>query len=99
MGNNDINKSENILVKVDDNNLIYIDPNSIINGKDVEMRDVPAENLVMYVNLEADLIPRTTLVERGDSTSNLIKIAEGQFRNNGMNFPLSVAASPWFNKF
>jgi hypothetical protein len=61
MGNNDINKTENILIKVDDNNIIYIDPNSVVNNNTVEQRDVPAENLVVYVNLEADLIPRTVL--------------------------------------
>ena len=62
MANNKLNSGENILVKVDQNNLIYIDPNSVVNNGVVEERGVKQENLVMYVNLEADLIPRTTLV-------------------------------------
>ena len=79
MGNNDINKTENILVKVDDNNIVYIDPNSVVNNKKVEMRDVPSENLVVYVNLEADLVPRSVLNVNG-STGNVTQpllIAEG----------------------
>lgn len=72
MGNNDINKTENILIKVDDNNIIYIDPNSVVKNNTIEQRDVPAENLVVYVNLEADLIPRTVLAidsETGTATT------------------------------
>jgi hypothetical protein len=87
MGNNDINKTENILVKVDDNNLVYIDPNSVLNGNKVEMRDVPAENLMVYVNLEADIVPRTTLSQSNqqDATKKVL-IAETQMSNNSMNF-------------
>jgi hypothetical protein len=78
MGNNDINKNENILVKVDDNNLIYIDPNSVVNGKNIEPRDVPSENLMVYVNLEADLVPRTTLAENNtNNPSTPVSIAQG----------------------
>jgi hypothetical protein len=80
MGNNDINKTENILIKVDDNNIVYIDPNSVLNNKVVEQRDVPAENLVVYVNLEADLIPRTVLAIDSDSgkASTPTNIASGK---------------------
>ena len=38
MGNNKINQSENILVKVDVNNLVFVDPNSVQNGDQVEPR-------------------------------------------------------------
>ena len=52
MGNNELNQTENILVKVDSNNLIYIDPNSVVNADNqVEPRGVQHENLVMYLNL------------------------------------------------
>ena len=61
MGNNKLGENENILVKVDVNNLIFIDPNSVQNGDEVQDRGIKQENLVMYVNLEADLVPRTTL--------------------------------------
>ena len=76
MANNKLNDNENILVKVDQNNLIYIDPNSVVNNGVVEERGLKQENLIMYVNLEADLIPRTTLVESGNS-STLVSVAKG----------------------
>ena len=36
MANNKINESENILIKVDQNNLIYVDPNSIVVDGNVQ---------------------------------------------------------------
>ena len=79
MANNNLNSGENILVKVDQNNVILIDPNSVSNGPNVEMRNVKQENLVMYVNLEADLVPRTTLAASGDQSAKttLLSIAKG----------------------
>lgn len=69
MGNNDLNETENILIKVDSNNLIYIDPNSVVNkDNEIESRSVRPENLVIYVNLEADIIPRTILTASGEKT-------------------------------
>ena len=66
MANNRISINENILVKVDQQNLVYIDPSSIVdNDGEVHSRLVDHENLVMYVNLEADLVPRTTLFSKG----------------------------------
>lgn len=76
MGNNNIKTTNDILVKVDHNNLIYLDPNSVLNNGMVEPRAVDPENLMMYVNLEADLIPRTTLIAN-DAKSTLISVAEG----------------------
>lgn len=76
MGNNKINSGENILVKVDQNNLIYIDPNSVVENGEVQTRSVKQEELVMYVNLEADIIPRTILTSSGDKTT-LTSIARG----------------------
>ena len=90
MGNNKINQSENILVKVDVNNLVFIDPNSVQNGDQVETRGIKQENLVMFVNLEADLIPRSVLTASGDSTTKgtLSSIAKGTLsftQNKGKN--------------
>lgn len=100
MGNNDLNKSENILVKVDVNNLIYIDPNSVVNtDNQVEPRGVQHENLVMYVNLEADIVPRTILAtpDAQNKQGRLISIARGNFnflRNqNGKDFDTSWTES------
>jgi hypothetical protein len=78
MANKDLKNNENILVKVDQNNLIYIDPNSVIVDGEVIPRLVDHENLVMYVNLEADIVPRSTLVSSNDNNT-LTSIAKGTF--------------------
>jgi len=86
MGNDKISQNENILVRINQQNIIHIDPNSVVdsNGQ-VQTRLVDHENLVMYVNLEADLIPRTTFYA-DDEQSSLFSIAKGSFnllRNQG----------------
>jgi hypothetical protein len=57
-----VDKSENILVEFDYNNISIIDPNKVIDsdGK-VKERYVKQENLVMYANLECKVLPRTKL--------------------------------------
>ena len=76
--NNDYPNNENILVKVDQNNLIYVDPNSVVDANgEVQPRGHKQENLVMYVNLEADLIPRTTLIADDNIGNTLTQIAKG----------------------
>lgn len=76
--NRDLTDSENIHVKVDQNNLIYIDPNSVVDELgQVQPRGIKQENLVMYVNLEADLVPRTTLLSDNDKGNTLTQIAQG----------------------
>ena len=77
MGNNDSSNNRNILVKVDQNNLMYIDPNSVVDREgNVQQRNVEQENLVMYANLEADLVPRSILVADNDKNT-LTSIAKG----------------------
>jgi len=68
MVNKDLNSTEKILVKVDQNNLVYIDPNSVISNGFIEPRNIEQEKLVMYVNLEADLVPRSYLLSDTDQT-------------------------------
>ena len=46
MAKNDTTNSENILVKVNQNNLVYIDPNSVVSDGIVEPRSTNHENLV-----------------------------------------------------
>jgi len=76
--NNDYPNNENILVKVDQNNLIYVDPNSVVDSNgEVQPRGHKQENLVMYANLEADLIPRTTLIADDNLGNTLTQIAKG----------------------
>ena len=73
--------SNNILVKKDQNNVIYIDPNSVLSEDNIAVeRQVEPENLVMFVDLEADLIPRTKLIvdNSGDKPkSAFLSIAKG----------------------
>jgi hypothetical protein len=87
MANSKINEHENILIKVDQNNLIYVDPNSIVVDGQIEPRGIKQENLVTYVNLEADLVPRTTLISN-DEKSTMTSIARGTLnfmKKNGGN--------------
>lgn len=67
MVNKDTNSNSKILVKVDQNNLVYVDPNSVIRDGVVEPRNIDQEKLVMYVNLEADLVPRSYLLADTDN--------------------------------
>lgn len=76
MGNNDLSDSEKILVKVDQNNLMYIDPNSVVVNGNIEPRGIKQENLIMFVNLEADIVPRSTLIAN-DNKNTLKNIAKG----------------------
>ena len=80
MANDKIGQGENIHVKIDQNNIVFIDPNSVVEGRDILPRNVKQEELVMYVNLEADLIERTTL--------SVSKTKEGQYEGKGL---LSIA--------
>jgi len=85
MENNKITNNEDIHVKVDQNNLIYIDPNSTIDSQgNISPRNIKVENLVMYVNLEADIIPRSILAS-DNNTNTLTNIAKGtlNFLKNG----------------
>ena len=57
-----VDRSENILVEFDYNNITIIDPNKVVDAdKNVKERYVRQEDLVMYANLECNLLPRTKL--------------------------------------
>lgn len=77
MAKNDTTNSENILVKVNQNNLVYIDPNSVVSDGIIEPRSTNHENLVYYINLEADLVPRTTLNSNNAGGGQLTSISKG----------------------
>lgn len=98
MANNDLSNSEKILVKVDQNNLVYIDPNSVVENGEVQPRGVKQENLVMYVNLEADLIPRSTLL-RDDEKNNLTSIAKGTLNFLSSNTDDKNLTTKWTNSY
>jgi hypothetical protein len=97
MGNSNISNNENILVKVDQNNLIYIDPNSVIDQDgNVVSRGIKQEELVMYANLEADIIPRSILAAENNQNT-LVSIAEGTLNflknQNGQDYDTSWTES------
>ena len=79
-------KTENILVDFDYNNIVIVDPNKVIaEDGTVKERYVKQEDLVMYVNLECQVYPRTKLalgVGITDSIQN-ISIANINFMNPG----------------
>ena len=80
MANNQLNQNENILVLVDQQNIIHIDPNTVVSSSgELLPRFVDHENLVMYVNLEADLVPRTTLYSETETNNTFTSIARGKF--------------------
>jgi hypothetical protein len=86
MATNSISENENILVRVDQQNIVHIDPNSILTSDgEIKSRLVDHESLVTYVNLEADLVPRSILF--ADKAENsLLSLASGTFnmmRNQG----------------
>ena len=98
MENNKITNTEDIYVKVDQNNLIYIDPNSTIDSQgNISPRNIQVEKLIMYANLEADLIPRSTLVAN-ENTNTLTTVAKGTLNflknQDGTDFDTS-----WTNAF
>ena len=75
-GNLQADNSGNILVDFDYNNIIVVDPNKTIDsfGK-VKERIIDHENLVMYVNLEAEVIPRTKLSVGGSPEDRIRTIS------------------------
>jgi len=88
MANKSPKNTNDILVKIDKNNLLVVDPNSVVYDGNVYPREVQPENFVMYVNLEADLIPRTTLLAN-DQQNTITSVAKGEFnmlRNFGEDF-------------
>ncbi len=62
VGNIQADSNGDIYVEFDYNNIIVVDPNKTIDrfGK-IQERLVDHENLVMYANLEAEVLPRTKL--------------------------------------
>lgn len=65
-------KSGNILVEFDYNNIIVVDPNKTIDYQgNISERLVDHESLVFYANLEAYVLPRTKLALGATPTENV----------------------------
>ena len=81
-GNLQGDNSGNILVEFDYNNIIVVDPNKTIDALgNIKERLVDHENLVMYANLEAEVVPRTKLSVGGspDDKVRTLSIAKMNF--------------------
>jgi hypothetical protein len=75
-GNLQADNSGNILVDFDYNNIIVVDPNKTIdNFGNIRERLVDHENLVMYANLEAEVVPRTKLAVGGSPEDRIRTIS------------------------
>ena len=81
-----VDNSENILVDYDYNNIIVVDPNKVVdtNGN-VKERYVKQENLVIYANLECNVLPRTKLAVGSSNTTDIktVSIASINFLKPG----------------
>jgi hypothetical protein len=89
-GNVQADSNGDILVEFDYNNIIVVDPNRTIdNFGNVKERLVDHESLVMYANLEVNVMPRTKLLlgSTPESGVQTISIARMNFlKPNGDNF-------------
>ena len=81
-----VDKTENIYVDFDSNNIIVVNPNKVVDEKgNVKDRFVKQEDLVMYANLSCQVFPRTKLalgVAANDSIQT-ISIASINFLSPG----------------
>lgn len=82
-GNFQADLSGDILVEFDYNNIVLVDPNKTIDSRGViKERLVDHENLVMFANLEAEILPRTKLalgIQPGENVSTSMTIAKINF--------------------
>ena len=81
-----VDNSENIYVDFDCDNITLIDPNKVVDSQGkVKERYVKQENLVMYANLECQLIPRTKLIigATGQNQGEVISVASVNFLKPG----------------
>ena len=81
-GNRPGDNSGNVLVEFDYNNIIVVDPNKTIDSfGNIRERLVDHEKMVMFANLEAEIVPRTKLSVGGspDDTNTILSIAKINF--------------------
>jgi len=87
--NKRVNRGEKIAFEQEDN-IVLVDPNKVVDADgQVSERLVQHENLVMYANLEANIIPRTKLVlgQNTDQISKNVTIANfGTSKDGKVNF-------------
>ena len=87
---------ENILVEFDYDNITLIDPNKLVDQEgNVKDRLVKQENLVMYANLECNVLPRTKLAvgTAMNDSQRTISVGKINFLNPGNKTFLNTAWS------
>lgn len=91
-----VGKQENILVELDYDNINLIDPNKVIDEEgNVSDRLVKQEDLVMYANLECNVLPRTKLAVGSamNDSQRTISVGKINFLNPGHKTFLGTAWS------
>ena len=82
-----VGKNENIYTDFDYNNITIVDPNKVVDEfGNVRERFLNQEDLVMYANLECNMIPRTRLAlgtSNDDSSITTVSIASINFLKPG----------------
>ena len=75
---NEITNTENILVEFAEQNVVLVDPNQILVDGKPQQRLVKHEELVIYLNLQARVVPRSKVISgAGVETEALVDIFEG----------------------
>ena len=83
MADNKFFNNQKIYVETDYENIIVIDPNKVVNADDtVSERLVNHEELVMYANLEAKIIPRSKLVIGSNYEDTVQNLRVGAIEND-----------------
>ncbi|MDB4352036.1 hypothetical protein OAA60_01220 [Porticoccaceae bacterium] len=81
-----VDNNENIFVEFDYNNITLIDPNKVVDSEGkIKDRLVNHEDLVMYANLECNLLPRTKLAlgVSNDDRNQTITVGSINFLKQG----------------
>lgn len=78
----EIRNSDDVLVEFSENNILSVDPNKVFQNGVVRDRLVKHENLVIYANLTARVVPRSKLITgtgvNNDLSESFVDIFEGQ---------------------
>ena len=75
---NEIINTENIAVEFAEQNVVLVDPNRIVVDGKIQERLVKHEELTIYVNLQARVVPRSKVIGgAGVETEALVDIFEG----------------------
>ena len=78
----EINTGDNILVEFAENNILLVDPNKIFERGQPQERLVNHENLSIYANLQARVVPRSKLISGvgldNDTPESFVDVFEGE---------------------